>query len=140
MDSHFQPAKQYFAFLAKAFPVMCASDEFDFMPRAEDASMYYSSIENLDKEKANLDRLLKWESQVRDNEKILYKDIIAQLEKNMVFTFPFAKQIAKKLLEDYRNKEMNYTGNVMLVIKKADLSKAQTSRSSKSYCKCTCDY
>ncbi|MBW1897702.1 MAG: hypothetical protein JRI61_01435, partial [Deltaproteobacteria bacterium] len=36
----------YFAFLAKHFPVMCASDEFHYMPRAEKASDYYDCLED----------------------------------------------------------------------------------------------
>jgi hypothetical protein len=43
-----QKASRYFSFLARNFPVMCASDEFHFMPRAEEASKYYDSIENFD--------------------------------------------------------------------------------------------
>ena len=31
-------AFQYFDYLARCFPVMCASDEFHFLPRAEDAA------------------------------------------------------------------------------------------------------
>ncbi len=44
-----QKAGRYFAFLAEHFPVMCASDEFHFMPRAEAAAEYYDVLENLDR-------------------------------------------------------------------------------------------
>ncbi|UCD87511.1 MAG: DUF885 family protein [Desulfobacterales bacterium] len=40
---------QYFDYLAKCFPVMCASDEFHFLPRAEMASQYYDQLDNLDR-------------------------------------------------------------------------------------------
>ncbi len=43
-----QIAGNYFAYLAQSFPVMCASDEFDFLPRAESASLYYHRLDNLD--------------------------------------------------------------------------------------------
>ena len=41
-------ALEYFDYLAKCFPVMCASDEFHFLPRAEMASHYYDRLDDLD--------------------------------------------------------------------------------------------
>jgi hypothetical protein len=41
-------ALDYFDYVAKCFPVMCASDEFDFLPRAQAASRYYDQIDDLD--------------------------------------------------------------------------------------------
>jgi len=41
-------ASSYFDYVAKSFPVMCSSDEFHFLPRAERASQYYDRLENLD--------------------------------------------------------------------------------------------
>ena len=41
---------EYFEFLAARFPVMCASDEFHFLPRVAAASRYYDKLENLDHE------------------------------------------------------------------------------------------
>jgi Bacterial protein of unknown function (DUF885) len=41
-------ADRYFKFIAKCFPVMCASNEFDFLPRAEDSARYYDKTENLE--------------------------------------------------------------------------------------------
>ncbi|MDY6952734.1 MAG: DUF885 family protein [Thermodesulfobacteriota bacterium] len=38
----------YFDYVAKSFPVMCSSDEFHFVPRAERAAQYYHCLENLD--------------------------------------------------------------------------------------------
>lgn len=38
---------QYFKYLAMTFPVMCASDEFHFIPRAENAFNYYHRMESL---------------------------------------------------------------------------------------------
>ena len=41
-------ADSYFNFLAEHFPVMCASDEFDFLPRAENAAFHYDRIDQLE--------------------------------------------------------------------------------------------
>jgi len=40
-------AKDYFGYVATCFPVMCASDEFHFLPRARDASRHYDKLEDL---------------------------------------------------------------------------------------------
>ena len=42
-----QLAQDYFSFLARHFPVMCASDEFHFLPRAKAASQYYDCMDDL---------------------------------------------------------------------------------------------
>ena len=44
---------EYFDYLAKCFPVMCASDEFHFLPRAEMASQYYDRLDDLDADAIN---------------------------------------------------------------------------------------
>jgi hypothetical protein len=49
----FELASRYFDYLAKCFPVMCASDEFHFLPRAERAGQYYDRIDNLDADAIN---------------------------------------------------------------------------------------
>lgn len=41
-------ANGYFDFLAERFPVMCASDEFDFLPRAENATRYYDKLDQIE--------------------------------------------------------------------------------------------
>lgn len=41
-------AESYFDYLAERFPVMCASDEFDFLPRAENACYHYDKLDKLD--------------------------------------------------------------------------------------------
>ncbi len=41
-------AERYFDYLAERFPVMCASDEFDFLPRAENACHHYDKLDKLD--------------------------------------------------------------------------------------------
>jgi uncharacterized protein (DUF885 family) len=38
----------YFDFLAERFPVMSASDEFDFLPRAENAAKHYDKLDKFD--------------------------------------------------------------------------------------------
>jgi uncharacterized protein (DUF885 family) len=46
--THTQLAHRYFNYLARCFPVMCASDEFHFIPRAQDAAEYYHRLDDLD--------------------------------------------------------------------------------------------
>jgi uncharacterized protein (DUF885 family) len=41
-------AQTYFDDLARMFPVMCASDEFHFLPRAQAAVNYYDRLDDLD--------------------------------------------------------------------------------------------
>ena len=45
---HIQLALRYFNDLAGRFPVMCASDEFHFLPRAQAAAEYYDRLDDLD--------------------------------------------------------------------------------------------
>ena len=47
-DDYRKLAASYFDFLAERFPVMCASDEFDFLPRAENASKHYDKLDQLE--------------------------------------------------------------------------------------------
>ena len=44
-------ADRYFRFLATCFPVMCASDEFHFLPRTQAAAEFYSQLDDLDSHK-----------------------------------------------------------------------------------------
>jgi uncharacterized protein (DUF885 family) len=44
---HIQLALRYFNDLAGRFPVMCASDEFHFLPRAQAAAEYYDRLDDL---------------------------------------------------------------------------------------------
>jgi uncharacterized protein (DUF885 family) len=48
MDLYQALANSYFDFLAERFPVMCASDEFDFLPRAENAAKHYDKIDRFE--------------------------------------------------------------------------------------------
>jgi len=43
-------AHAYFSFLARTFPVMCSSDEFHFMPRAEEANTCLDRLDDLSPE------------------------------------------------------------------------------------------
>lgn len=45
--SHFDLAADYFTYLSRRFPVMCASDEFHFIPRAASACDYYDQLDGL---------------------------------------------------------------------------------------------
>jgi len=47
-ESQEKLTESYFDYLAKSFPVMCASDEFHFLPRSEAASRYYDRMEILE--------------------------------------------------------------------------------------------
>jgi hypothetical protein len=47
-DDYKKLALTYFNYLAQRFPVMCASDEFDFLPRAENASQHYDKLDTLE--------------------------------------------------------------------------------------------
>ncbi len=46
--SDMHPGNAYFTYLARCFPVMCASDEFHFLPRATQAAEYYDRLDDLD--------------------------------------------------------------------------------------------
>jgi hypothetical protein len=43
-------ANEYFSLLARAFPVMCASDEFHFLPRVQEAVRFLDSMDELSQE------------------------------------------------------------------------------------------
>ena len=45
-DAHYDLARRYFEYLAERFPVMCASDEFHFLPRAQGAVNHYDRLDN----------------------------------------------------------------------------------------------
>ncbi len=47
-DDYKKIADNYFEFLAEHFPVMCASDEFDFLPRAENAGRHYDKLDKFE--------------------------------------------------------------------------------------------
>ncbi|MEJ2365146.1 MAG: hypothetical protein P8017_10815, partial [Deltaproteobacteria bacterium] len=40
-------ASEYFSLLARAFPVMCASDEFHFLPRVQEAAGFLELMDDL---------------------------------------------------------------------------------------------
>ena len=84
-ESHEKSAQQYFDYLAERFPVMCASDEFHFLPRAESAVRYYDRMDNLD-----ADVMVQVISDLKTFKK-QFKDA-SRLEKN------FEKQIDLELL------------------------------------------
>ncbi|NQT46964.1 MAG: DUF885 family protein [Candidatus Omnitrophica bacterium] len=44
-------ADDYFGYMARAYPVMCLSDEFYFLPRAEGAMKFLTEIDSLDSDK-----------------------------------------------------------------------------------------
>jgi uncharacterized protein (DUF885 family) len=47
-EEYKKEAENYFNYLAERFPVMCASDEFDFLPRAENACRHYDKLDNFE--------------------------------------------------------------------------------------------
>ena len=46
--SHIQFAQEYFDYLSERFPVMCASDEFHFMPRASSAVKFFDRLDDIE--------------------------------------------------------------------------------------------
>jgi uncharacterized protein (DUF885 family) len=47
-EAYKRVAENYFNYLAERFPVMCASDEFDFFPRAENACKHYDKLDKIE--------------------------------------------------------------------------------------------
>ena len=47
-EEYKKAAESYFDYLAERFPVMCASDEFDFLPRAENACKHYDKLDKFE--------------------------------------------------------------------------------------------
>ena len=43
-------AHEYFSLLARAFPVMCTSDEFHFVPRVQEATQFLDRVDDLSQE------------------------------------------------------------------------------------------
>ena len=66
-------ANEYFALLARAFPVMCASDEFHFLPRVQEAVQFLDRIDDLSQEAIGA-----VVASVRDLQKQLQKQRAAQ--------------------------------------------------------------
>jgi hypothetical protein len=66
-----QLAAKYFAALARKFPVMCASDEFHFMPRVQRASSQYHRLDCLEQTALAevVDTLISYRSQFHDHGK-----------------------------------------------------------------------
>jgi uncharacterized protein (DUF885 family) len=64
--THIEFAERYFDYLAERFPVMCASDEFHFLPRAENAREHYGKLDNLDADAISetLDQLKKLQNEL----------------------------------------------------------------------------
>jgi uncharacterized protein (DUF885 family) len=84
--THTQLAIRYFNYLARRFPVMCASDEFHFLPRAEDAADHYDRLEIIEAERMNecfteLKQFRKTFSQMAEEEKDLENRIDLELLK-----------------------------------------------------------
>ena len=66
-------ANEYFALLARAFPVMCASDEFHFLPRVQEAVQFLDRVDELSQ-----DAIGAVVASVRDLQKQLRKQRAAQ--------------------------------------------------------------
>jgi hypothetical protein len=69
-------AADYFAFVATCFPVMCASDEFDFLPRARAAGRHYDKLDDL-----SPNRIGECLSSLRERQKAC--DLLACREKDL---------------------------------------------------------
>jgi len=73
-NSVLQFSDHYFAFLAKHFPVMCASDEFHYIPRAENASNYYGCLDDFSEER--IKNFIYWLKNQKEQIKGLYRENI----------------------------------------------------------------
>jgi len=82
-----QKAGRYFAFLAEHFPVMCASDEFHFMPRAEAAAEYYDGLENLDRDavRKNLQEIHRFKDEF-ENTPVPENNLEAFIDKSLLLS------------------------------------------------------
>ena len=62
-QTHILLAQDYFTEMAQWFPVMCASDEFHFLPRAQAAASFYDRIDDLDSRviEERIDRLKRFQ-------------------------------------------------------------------------------
>lgn len=58
-------AKDYFEFMAAAYPVMCLSDEFYYLPRAEGAIRYLNHLDSLSPDKIKQD--IRYAKRLRQN-------------------------------------------------------------------------
>jgi hypothetical protein len=107
-----QLANQYFSFIAKRFPVMCASDEFHFLPRAEKAAAYYDKTDNL--EAKSIQHTIHELKQIRDDFSRLAKTSGLPLESKIDLDLLMAN-ISGILLE-IENKK-SFENNPLLYLK-----------------------
>ena len=84
-------ASDYFSYLARAFPVMCASDEFHFMVRAEEACGYYDLLDNMDQD-AIKECIRRLRDYSRDCERLLDDPVFRNVER---------RDVPLNILEDY---------------------------------------
>jgi len=84
-------ASDYFSYLARAFPVMCASDEFHFMVRAEEACGYYDLLDNMDQD-AIKECIRRLRDYSRDCERLLKDPVFRNVER---------RDVPLNILEDY---------------------------------------
>ncbi len=66
-DDYKKSADRYFDFLSRRFPVMCASDEFDFLPRSENAARHYDKLDRFESNtiEESIDKLKSFQKQFK---------------------------------------------------------------------------
>jgi len=66
-DNYKKLADNYFDYLARRFPVMCASDEFDFLPRSENAANHFDKLDrfNSDAIEETIDQLKRFQKEFK---------------------------------------------------------------------------
>ncbi len=105
-------ADRYFEFVAKRFPVMCASDEFHFLPMAEEAAKYYDRLDNL--EAGSTKNTVNELKQFRNEFSMLYKENDIPFEKKIDIDLLIAN-ISGALIEIERKE--SFKNNPLLYLK-----------------------
>jgi len=106
-------ADRYFTYLAKNFPVMCASDEFHFFPRAENAVQYYDRMDNLAPE--NIEKLI---GTIKDFRNAFSRLQSGEKDPEKLIDFELLKSSAAGILIDFEQKK-SWQHNPLLYLKTA---------------------
>lgn len=93
-------AREYFAYLGSNLPQQCASDEFYFLPRAETAQRYLTTIDDLTPEKVN-EHVQYVENLLADMPSLEQHDDIED-----VIDAVLLKQSMKSFLIDFRDRKV----------------------------------
>ena len=141
IESHIKLAESYFEFLARHFPVMCASDEFHFLPRSQAAANYYDRLDDLEPQviKRRIEKLKEFQKdfsrltdqyhdlEIRIDLQLLQANIagiLIELEQKHIWQYnPLLKRLGSKidpavtwqeLYHDYLPPEIDTNDTIML--------------------------